>query len=46
MASGLATGTQVILGGDETKKARFSDISKSGEMVNMYDAFKLAELQK
>ncbi|WP_299148607.1 S8 family peptidase [uncultured Dokdonia sp.] len=46
MASGLATGTQVILGGDETKKARFSDISKSGEMVNMYNAFKLAELQK
>lgn len=46
MASGLTTGTQVILGGDDTKKARFNEISKSGEMVNMYNAFKLAEIQK
>lgn len=46
MASGLTTTTQVILGGDGTKKARFNEISKSGEMVNMYNAFKLAEIQK
>ncbi|MFT5751783.1 MAG: cell wall-associated protease, partial [Dokdonia sp.] len=46
MKSGLATSTQVIVGGDPEKKSSFSELSKSGEMVNMYNAFKLAELQK
>ncbi len=46
MSSGLTTSTQVILAGDSSKKARFNELSKSGEMVNMYNAFKLAELQK
>ena len=46
MKSGLTTNTSVILGGDSNKKARFNEVSKSGEMVNMYNAFKLAELQK
>jgi subtilisin family serine protease len=46
MKSGLETGTSVIVSGDPEKRANFSDLSKSGEMVNMYNAFKLAELQK
>lgn len=46
MKSGLTTNTSVILGGDAEKTARFNEVSKSGEMVNMYNAFKLAELQK
>lgn len=46
MKSGLATATSVIVSGDPEKRAKFSDLSKSGEMVNMYNAFKLAELQK
>ncbi len=46
MKSGLTTNTSVILGGDQEKQARFNEVSKSGEMVNMYNAFKLAELQK
>lgn len=46
MKSGLATQTSVIVAGNPEKRARFSDLSKSGEMVNMYNAFKLAELQK
>lgn len=46
MKSGLTTNTSVILGGDAEKTAHFNEVSKSGEMVNMYNAFKLAELQK
>ena len=46
MKSGLETSTSVIVSGDPSKKANFKDLSKSGEMVNMYNAFKLAELQK
>ena len=46
MKSGLTTNTSIILGGDSNKQARFNEISKSGEMVNMYNAFKLASLQK
>ncbi len=46
MKSGLKTSTKVIVGGDPEKQSSFSDLSKSGEMVNMYNAFKLAELQK
>jgi len=46
MKSGLETGTSVIVSGDSDKRAKFSDLSKSGEMVNMYNAFRLAEIQK
>lgn len=46
MKSGLATTTSVMVSGEADKRAKFSDLSKSGEMVNMYNAFKLAELQK
>ena len=46
MKSGLKTSTKVIVGGDPEKQSSFSDLSKSGEMVNMYNDFKLAELQK
>jgi len=46
MKSGLETGTSVIVSGDPEKRAKFNALSKSGEMVNMYNAFKLAELQK
>ncbi len=46
MKSGLETTTSVIVSGDPDKRAAFKDLSKSGEMVNMYNAFRLAELQK
>ena len=46
MKSGLETSTSVIVSGDPEKRAQFSALSKSGEMVNMFNAFKLAELQK
>lgn len=46
LKSGLETTTSVVVGGDGDKRAKFSDLSKSGEMVNMYNAFRLAELQK
>ena len=46
MKSGLATTTSVMVSGEADKRAKFSELSKSGEMVNMYNAFKLAELQK
>ena len=46
MKSGLETSTSVIVAGNPEKRAAFKDLSKSGEMVNMYNAFKLAELQK
>lgn len=44
--SGLTTSTSVIVSGDPSKRARFNELSKSGKMVNMYNAFKLAELNK
>ncbi|MEP0266750.1 S8 family peptidase [Dokdonia sp.] len=44
--SGLTTTTSVIVSGDPSKRARFNELSKSGKMVNMYNAFKLAELNK
>ena len=46
MKSGLETSTSVIVAGNPEKRASFKDLSKSGEMVNMYNAFKLAELQE
>ncbi len=46
MKSGLTTGTSVVVGGDPANSAKFNTLSKSGTMVNMYNAFKLASLQK
>lgn len=42
--SGLTTTTSVVVSGDAEKQAKFNALSKSGKMVNMYNAFKLAEL--
>ncbi|WGK65840.1 S8 family serine peptidase [Croceiramulus getboli] len=44
MDSGLTSTTSVILEGDPTKTAKFSEISSSGSIVNMYNAFKQAQL--
>jgi len=33
----------VVLGGDPSKTNNFSKISKSGKMVNMYNAFIMAD---
>lgn len=43
MDSGVSSNQMVILGGEEDNKRPFSDISKSGKMVNMYNAFIMAE---
>ena len=43
MASGLTTGTSVVVPNDAGNKP-FNGLSKSGKMVNMYNAFKLAEI--
>ncbi|MFD2563504.1 S8 family peptidase [Aquimarina rubra] len=43
MDSGLSTTTTVIVGGDETKSNKFTELSKSGKMVNLYNALILAE---
>lgn len=43
MDSGLSSNQVVILGGEENNKKPFSEISKSGKMVNMYNAFLMAE---
>ena len=42
MESGLRTKTSVIVAGDETKATTFDKISKSGKMVNAYNALILA----
>ncbi|AEM70343.1 Subtilisin [Allomuricauda ruestringensis DSM 13258] len=42
MQSGLRTKRSVIVAGDETKTATFDKISKSGKMVNAYNALILA----
>ena len=42
MDSGLPVKTDVVLGGDPSKKDRFKNISTSGKMVNMYNAFIMA----
>lgn len=44
--SGLAATTSVIVAGDPSKRAKFNELSKSGKIANMYNAFKLAELTK
>ncbi len=43
MQSGLTSKTSVILGGDTENAASFSEVSKSGKMVNAYNALILAE---
>jgi len=45
MTSGLTTGTSVVVPNDAGNKS-FNALSKSGKMVNMYNAFKLAEINK
>ena len=42
MDSGITTKTQVILGADASNKDNFNNISTSGKMVNMYNAFIMA----
>ncbi|MGB3776639.1 MAG: S8 family serine peptidase, partial [Leeuwenhoekiella sp.] len=44
MQSGATTNTAVIVGGDPENTKKFSELSKSGKMVNMYNAFKMAQL--
>ncbi|MCK8523672.1 S8 family peptidase [Aquimarina sp. D1M17] len=43
MDSGINTKTSVVLGGEPTSVAPFSDVSKSGKMVNMYNALIMAD---
>lgn len=43
MDSGVTTNINVILGGEGNNQRPFSEISKSGKMVNMYNAFLMAE---
>ncbi|NND63053.1 MAG: S8 family serine peptidase [Flavobacteriaceae bacterium] len=43
MNSGLTSNTPVILGGDSSNQSRFNTISKSGKMVNMYNALIMAD---
>ncbi len=42
MNSGLSSNTTVILGGDPSSQDNFKNISKSGKMVNLYNALILA----
>ena len=43
MNSGLSSKTPVILGGDESHKDNFGNVSKSGKMVNLYNALIMAD---
>ncbi|AFL80745.1 subtilisin-like serine protease [Aequorivita sublithincola DSM 14238] len=43
MDSGLSTNTKVVLGDDPSNTESFSNISKSGKMVNMYNALIMAD---
>lgn len=43
MQSGLTSKASVILGGDASKSRKFSEVSRSGKMVNAYNALLLAE---
>ncbi|MEM6894396.1 MAG: S8 family peptidase [Bacteroidota bacterium] len=43
MRSGLASKATVIVGGDNANTAPFSELSKSGKMVNAYNALLLAD---
>jgi subtilisin family serine protease len=42
MDSGLSVKMDVVLGGDPENKNSFENISTSGKMVNMYNAFIMA----
>lgn len=42
MVSGLTSNSPVILGGDESNTDNFKNISKSGKMVNLYNALIMA----
>jgi len=43
MDSGLASKSEVVLGGDPSNTDNFANISKSGRMVNLYNALILAD---
>ncbi len=43
MDSGLTTNIKVVLGGDPSNTKSFSEISKSGKMVNLYNALIMAD---
>jgi subtilisin family serine protease len=43
MDSGLTSNTKVVLGGDESNTDSFANISKSGKMVNLYNALIMAD---
>ncbi|WP_299435815.1 S8 family peptidase [uncultured Aquimarina sp.] len=43
MDSGLSTTASVVVGGDTTNSDKFTELSKSGKMVNLYNALILAE---
>lgn len=43
MNSGLSSKSLVILGGEESNQDNFGNISKSGKMVNMYNAMIMAD---
>jgi cell wall-associated protease len=43
MKSGLSSKANVVLGGEENNAANFATISKSGNMVNMYNALIMAD---
>ena len=43
MDSGLSINTQVVLGGEPSNTDSFANISKSGKMVNMYNALIMAD---
>lgn len=43
MDSGLPTNTKVVLGGEASNTDSFANISKSGKMVNMYNALIMAD---
>lgn len=43
MESGLAAEAEVIVAGDPNNKQQFGDLSKSGKMVNLYNALIMAD---
>lgn len=43
MDSGLSGPDRVVLGGDPSNADRFDNISKSGRLVNLYNALIMAE---
>ena len=43
MDSGLSSNANVILGGDPSNQDKFSNISTSGKMANLYNALIMAD---